>query len=128
MSEAIAWVVATLVTLPIICFYLIYIISVKTSKNKKKSIKLAVDLSASFFIIAVYYIAYEIWALSLFWVILILIIIVAMIFTVIHWKISEDIQLGKLIKGIWRFNFILFFLAYLVLSIYGLVLSIYSIT
>ncbi len=128
MSNAIAWVVATLVTLPIVCFYLVYLISVKTTKNKKKSMKLAVDVSTTFFIIAVYYIAYEIWGLSLFWALLSFIIIVAMIFTVIHWKVSEDIKLGKLLKGIWRFNFILFFLAYIVLSIYGLVVSIYSIT
>ncbi|MCT8139033.1 DUF3397 domain-containing protein [Anaerobacillus sp. CMMVII] len=128
MSEALAWLVATFVTLPIFTFYIIYIITVKTTKNKKKSLKLAVDVSACFFIIAVYFIAYEIWSKSLLWVIIIFILIVAMIFTIIHWKVSDDIQFGKLLKGIWRFNFLLFVIFYLVLSAYGLFISIYLVT
>lgn len=128
MSDAIAWVVATFVTLPIFAFYLIYLVSVKTTKNKKKSIKLAVDTSAILFVIAVYFISYEIWSQSLLWLIITLIIIVAMLFTIIHWKVSEDIQLDKLLKGFWRFNFLLFFFMYLLLSVYGLVIRIYSLT
>ncbi|QOY34366.1 DUF3397 domain-containing protein [Anaerobacillus isosaccharinicus] len=128
MSDALAWMVATFVTLPIFAFYLVYIVTVKATKNKKKSIKLAVDISASFFIIAVYFIAYEIWSQSLFWVMIISLIVVAMIFTVVHWKISEDIHLGKLLKGIWRFNFLLYVFAYILLSVYGLFISIYSVT
>lgn len=128
MSDALAWMVATFVTLPIFAFYLVYIVTVKTTKNKKKSIKLAVDISASFFIIAVYFIAYEIWSQSLLLVMIISMILVAMIFTVVHWKISEDIHLGKLLKGIWRFNFLLYVFAYILLSVYGLFISIYSVT
>jgi hypothetical protein len=128
VSDAIAWLVATFVTLPIFTFYLIYLVSVKTTKNKRKSIKLAVDTSAIFFIIAVYFISYEIWSQSLLWLIITLIIVVAMIFTIIHWKVSEDIQLDKLLKGFWRFNFLLFVFMYLVLSVYGLVIRIYIVT
>jgi hypothetical protein len=128
VSDAIAWLVATFVTLPIFAFYLIYLVSVKTTKNKRKSIKLAVDTSAIFFIIAVYFISYEIWSQSLLWLIITLIIVVAMIFTIIHWKVSEDIQLDKLLKGFWRFNFLLFVFMYLVLSVYGLVIRIYLVT
>jgi hypothetical protein len=128
VSNALAWIVATFVTLPIFAFYLVYIISVKTTKNKRKSVKLAVDTSACFFIIAVYFVAYEIWAQSLFWLIIIFIIVVAMIFTIIHWKVSEDIQLGKLLKGIWRFNFLFFVFVYIFLSIYGLFIRVYSVT
>ncbi|MFN7250949.1 MAG: DUF3397 domain-containing protein [Anaerobacillus sp.] len=128
MSDAIAWVVATFVTLPIFAFYLIYLVSVKTTKNKRKSIKLAVDTSAILFIIAVYFISYEIWSQSLLWLIITLIIVVAMIFTIIHWKVSEDIQLDKLLKGFWRFNFLLFVFMYLILSFYGLVIRIYLVT
>lgn len=128
MSDALAWILATFVTLPILAFYLIYIVTVKITKNKKYSIKLAVDLSTIIFIISVYYIAYEIWSFSLFWFILIAILLVAIIFTLIHWKVSDDIDMVKLIKGIWRVNFILFFIAYFILSIYGLFVRISSIT
>lgn len=126
MSDAIAWIVATFVTLPVFAFYLAYIICVKITKNKKNSLKLAVDSSSCFFIIAVYFIAYEIWSQSLLWLIIIFIIVTAMIFTIIHWKVSEDIQFGKLLKGIWRFNFFLFVFVYIFLSVYGLVIRLSS--
>ncbi|WNF35561.1 DUF3397 domain-containing protein [Bacillaceae bacterium IKA-2] len=124
MSSAVAWLLATLITLPLLAFYLMYIITVKTIKNKKIAIKRSVDLSTILFIVAVYFIAYEIWSISLFWFVLITIISVAIIFTIIHWKYSNDIHLSKLLKGIWRLNFILFFLVYIILSIYGLLLRI----
>ncbi|OIJ17736.1 hypothetical protein BKP45_19400 [Anaerobacillus alkalidiazotrophicus] len=128
MSNALAWIVATFVTLPLLAFYFVYIVSVKTTKNKRRSIKLAVDVTTILFIFAVYYIAYELWALSLFWLILIAILIVAIIFTIIHWKLSKDIELKKLIKGIWRLNFLLFLIVYFLLSIYGLFSRIFMIT
>lgn len=128
MSSALASVVATFVTVPLLAFYLIYLVSVKTTRNKRISVKRAVDFSACFFIIAVYFIAFEIWAISLFWLILMLFILVAMVFTIIHWKVSEDIHFGKLLKGIWRFNFIIFFFAYLFLSFYGLIVRVYLLT
>lgn len=124
MNSAIAWFFATLITVPLVAFYLIYIITVKTTKSKIISIKLTVDLSTILFILAVYFIAHEIWNISLFWFLLLTVISVAIIFTIIHWKFSNDIYLPKLLKGIWRLNFILFFLAYIILSIYGLLLRI----
>lgn len=128
MSNAVAWFLATVITLPLVAFYLIYLVSVKTTKNKKRSIKLAVDLSTILFIFAVYFITYELWNVSLLWFLLIMIITVAIIFTIIHWKISEDIHFSKLLKGIWRLNFLLFFTAYFILSIYGLFIRISEMT
>lgn len=128
MSSAVAWLLATFITVPLVAFYFIYIITVKTTKSKNISIKRAVDFSTILFIFAVYFIVYEIWNVSLFWLLLIMIISVAIIFTIIHWLVSKDIFLAKLLKGIWRLNFILFFLAYFILSIYGLVLRISQMT
>lgn len=124
MSSAVAWFLATLITVPLVAFYFIYIITVKTTKSKKVSIKRAVDFSTILFIFAVYFIVHEIWNVSLFWVLLIMIISVAIIYTIIYWKVSKDIYLPKLLKGIWRLNFILFFLTYFILSIYGLLIRI----
>ncbi|OIJ09798.1 hypothetical protein BKP35_15035 [Anaerobacillus arseniciselenatis] len=120
MSNVFASILATFITLPIFAFYLIYIVNVKRTKNKKASLKLAVDGSTILFVFSVYYIALEIWGESYFWLIITTVLLVAIIFTVIHWKLQHDIQLGKLFKGILRFNFLLFFVAYFLLSIYGL--------
>lgn len=127
MTNAVAWILATIVTLPLLAFYLIYLVSVKTTKDKKSSLKLAVDISTVSFIAAVYFIAFEIWSQSLLWLILLIILVAASIFTFIHWKVSEDIQFLKLVKGIWRLNFLLFFVMYFILSLYGLYIRIFSI-
>jgi succinate dehydrogenase hydrophobic anchor subunit len=126
MTEVVAWVIATIVTIPLLGWYIIYIISVKASKNKSKSIRRASDWTTVLFMIAVYFIIVELWAKSFLWVILAIFFFVALIFTFIHWRLSGDIHVGKLFKGIWRFNFLLFFMIYLFLSGFGLVLRILS--
>ncbi|OLO40787.1 hypothetical protein BTR23_04760 [Alkalihalophilus pseudofirmus] len=126
MSNAFAWFIATVVTLPIIGWYLAYIITVKITKKKSYSVRLAADLSLVLFISAVYFISYEIWDQSFLWIILIAFFLVAICFTVVHWKVANDIHFVRLVRGIWRFNFILFFIIYLVISTYGFVLRLIS--
>ncbi|MFV8827045.1 DUF3397 domain-containing protein [Alkalihalobacterium sp. APHAB7] len=126
MSSAFAWFIATVVTLPIVGWYLVYIITVKITKKKSYSIRLAADISLVFFILAVYFISYEIWKQSFLWIILIVFFAVAICFTIIHWKVAKDVHLVRLFRGIWRFNFILFFLAYILLSTFGFITRIFS--
>ncbi|ARK31104.1 DUF3397 domain-containing protein [Halalkalibacter krulwichiae] len=120
MGDLLAWVIATIVTIPLLGWYVIYIANVKISKNKKKSIRRASDWTTVLFMIAVYFIMLELWAKSFLWIILALFFFIALIFTWIHWKLSGDIHIGKLFRGIWRFNFLLFFILYLLLCGFGL--------
>ncbi len=121
MENILAWVVATIVTVPLLAWYLIYIITVKMTKKKKFSFRLAVDLSTIFFILSVHFILIELVGQSFLWVILLLIIGAACAFTVLHWKTKEDVQIHKVIKGAWRFNFLLFSTGYFILLLIGLV-------
>ncbi|WP_026674385.1 DUF3397 domain-containing protein [Alkalihalobacterium bogoriense] len=124
MVNALAGVIATFVTIPLLGWYFIYIISVKLTKDKRKSIKWASDYSTFLFIVAVYFIMLYTWNQSFIWLILIIILVTAIFFTILHWKTTSDINVGKLMKGIWRFNFLLFLFLYIVLSIVGLFFSI----
>ncbi len=128
MVEAFAWILATFITLPILFFYLVYFVTVKMNKNKKRAFRLAVDLSTIFFILATNFIIKEIWDVSLFWVIIVVMLMIAIVFTIIHWKLAEDILLSKMLRGIWRFHFLLFFALYIILSLYGLIFKIYQYT
>lgn len=121
MTNIIAWLVATIVTLPLLGWYVIYITTVKMTKNKRTSIRFASDWSTILFMAAVYFIIFEIWGFSFHWVILAVFFLIALLFTLMHWRVSGDIHIRKLFKGIWRFNFILFLVTYLILSSYGLV-------
>ncbi|MGB8001866.1 MAG: DUF3397 domain-containing protein [Anaerobacillus sp.] len=121
MENILASVAATAVTVPLLAWYLIYIITVKMTKKKKFSFRLAVDLSTIFFILSVHFILIEISGRSFLWIILLLIIGAAIGFTVLHWKTKEDVQIHKVVKGAWRFNFLLFSTGYFILLLIGLV-------
>ena len=123
MDSVIAFVLAILITIPIVGWFLLYIVTVKITKKKAYSVKLASDLSAVIFILSVYFIMYEIWHESFLWLIAIIFLSVASVYTFIYWKISEDLHIGTLLRGIWRFNFLFFFVLYFALSIYGLVVK-----
>lgn len=126
MSSVFAWFVATIVTLPLLGWYLIYIIMVKITKNKSKSIRRASDWSAILFMAAVYFILYELWDRSFLWMIFSVFFLLALLFTWMHWRVSGDIHTRKLLRGIWRLNFMLFLFFYLLLSSYGLITRIIS--
>ncbi|MFB4162561.1 DUF3397 domain-containing protein [Alteribacillus sp. JSM 102045] len=111
---------ATILTLPFLAWYIVYIITVKWTKRKGKAVRLAADLSTILFIASVHFLANAIWGESFFWVILIIILLIAAIFTILHYRSREEVEFVKLVKGIWRFNFFLFFSGYLFLCFYGL--------
>ncbi|MCL7746361.1 MULTISPECIES: DUF3397 domain-containing protein [Halalkalibacter] len=126
MTELVAFVIATIVTIPLLGWYMIYITSVKISKNKSKSMRRASDWTTLLFMIAVYFIMIEIWAQSFLWIILAIFFFIALVVTWIQWRVSGDIQTIKLFKGIWRFNFLTFVIIYVLLSGYGLLARIFS--
>ncbi|MFA9557352.1 DUF3397 domain-containing protein [Evansella sp. AB-rgal1] len=125
VSEVFVFVAATLVTAPLIGLYIVYLIAVKSTHNKVYSVKLAVDSTAFLFIIAVYFIILEIWEVRIMWLFILFVLLSAMIFTFLHWKKYEDIQITKVLKGVWRFQFFVFFVLYFILIFYGLVRHVY---
>lgn len=122
--EIFAWFIATLVTLPLLSWYFFYWIYMKRKKERKRAIRFASDWSTVLFIASVHFILSEIFGRSLLLFLLALIVIIAISFTWLHWYISEDIHIRKLVKGIWRFNFIVFFVLHVALFFIGLVMNI----
>lgn len=117
---------ATFITLPILAWYLVYIVTAKWTKRKGKALRLAADVSTVLFIAAVHFLIIAIWGKSLFWILLVIILISAIGCTILHYKKRKDVQFFRLLRGIWRFNFILFGLGYVILSVCGIVLILYS--
>ncbi|MCM2674833.1 DUF3397 domain-containing protein [Alkalicoccobacillus plakortidis] len=126
VTSTVAAFIATVVTIPALGWYLIYITTVKITKQKRKSIKLASDCSAVLFMAAVYYILQQLWAPTSVWLVFALFFAVAFTFTIIYWNVMDDFYASKLFKGIWRLNFLIFVVIYIVLSGYGLLKSIFS--
>ncbi|UTR15198.1 DUF3397 domain-containing protein [Salipaludibacillus sp. LMS25] len=124
MAEVTAVITATLVTMPLLGLYIIYLITMKAARNKQRSFKLAVDLTVLLFITSVYFMVYEIWGIRMGWLIAMFFLLTAIVFTFVHWKNYEEIDIQRVFKGVWRFQFVVFFLLYFMILMYGLFMSI----
>ncbi|MEH7106870.1 MULTISPECIES: DUF3397 domain-containing protein [Bacillaceae] len=107
--------------MPFFGFVLILVIFQYIYKNPKKSFHKAIDYSTILFIISVYFLMETIWGKSFFWLILLVLIVTAMFFVIIHWKVKEEVIIHKVLKGFWRFTFLMFFVVYISLTLFGLI-------
>lgn len=114
-------IISIFFALPFLGFIVVFFAMKLMTKNTRRSVHVALDSTTILFIISVHFLIVTIWDKSFFWLIILLMILIAMIFVFVHWKVKEEIILNKVIKGFWRFNFILFLLAYLSLTLYGLI-------
>jgi hypothetical protein len=113
-------IISIFFALPFLGFLLVFIITKLVTNNNRKSVHRALDYTTILFVISVHFLIETIWGKSLFWLIILIMILIAMIFVFVHWKVKEEIVLRKVLKGFWRFNFILFLLAYITLTLFGL--------
>ncbi|WP_310357630.1 DUF3397 domain-containing protein [Neobacillus drentensis] len=113
-------IISIFFALPFLGFLLVFIITKLVTNNNRKSVHRALDYTTILFVISVHFLIETIWGKSLSWLIILIMILIAMIFVFVHWKVKEEIVLRKVLKGFWRFNFILFLLAYITLTLYGL--------
>ena len=124
MSEVISSIIATFVTIPLLGYIIVFVISKLITRNHRKSVKIAIDVTTLLFVIACHYFIMAIWGISIFWMIILFMILIAIIFVIAHWKLKHEIQFIKVFKGFWRFNFLCFGLIYIFLFAYGLILRI----
>lgn len=124
MFALLTWIATVFITLPILTFIVIFIVSKSITKNGQRSARHAVDGSTIFFIIAVYFLNQTIWGQSFLWIILLVMIFIAMIVSIVHWKVREEVDFLRIARGTWRLQFLLFSFSYLVLIIVGIVRSI----
>jgi hypothetical protein len=112
--------VATLITVPMIGYLAVFIISKQITGNHRRSVNMAIDFSTFLLVLSVHFLTITIWDRSFLWLIMIILFGLAAIFVWIHWKFKEEIVMPRVFKGFWRFNFLIFFSAYIVLVLYGL--------
>ena len=121
MELVVSGLVATLVMLPILSYIILFIVVKKWTKNHRRSVQIAMDLSTILFIVSVHYLILTIWNKHLFWLILLTILCIACCVVIVHYKVNKEIVLKKVLKGFWRLNFMCFFCVYFLLCIYGVI-------
>lgn len=124
MSEIFSNIAAAFITIPILGYIIIFIISKQVTKKHRRAVQIALDGSTLLFIISVHYLVITIWEKSFLWLILVLILLIAVMVVFVHWKVKEEIDYHRVFRGFWRFNFLIFFSAYTILLIIGIIQSI----
>jgi hypothetical protein len=121
MLSVVSALIATFITVPILVYILIFIISKLITKKHRKAVQISLDYSTIFFILSVHFLVLAIWGKSFLWAIFIFMIICAIIFVIINWKLKGEIIFSRFFRGFWRFCFLVFFITYLILTIYGVI-------
>jgi hypothetical protein len=115
-----------LITYPIITFLLLKVILKKITRRNKLSTQIAIDFSSVFFVFSVYFLVLEIFEIDVLFYLMLFILIISLIVVLLQWKIREEIKFPTVIKSILRFNFLIFFIAHLLLLVYGLYEYVYN--
>ena len=121
MSAFLSAILTVFFILPILGSILVFCVIKLITKKSRNSLHKAVDYTTLLYIISVHFLLLTIWEKSFIWLIILIMIVIAMVFVIVHWKVKEEIVLKMVVKGFWRFNFILFFLAYITLTLYGII-------
>ena len=109
MNSILSSIITIFFTLPFLGFIIIYFLYKMITKDSRKSFHKALDYSTLLFIIAVHFLLITIIGKSFFWLILLIMIMIAMVFVVVHWRVKGEIILYKVFKGFWRCNFLILF-------------------
>ncbi|QFT88768.1 hypothetical protein FIU87_08935 [Bacillus sp. THAF10] len=125
MSELVVGLVATFVTIPIIALFLFYTLAKFITKNNKKAFHLAIDGTTFFFILAVHFLLVIIWNQTMLWVVMIILLFSAFLVVLANYIVKQEIELKRVIKGFWRLNFLMFFVVYSLLSVFGILQRVY---
>lgn len=121
MTAIISAFVATLVTVPLLGYIIVFIIGKAVLKNHRSAVHLAVDVTTFFLIISVHYLIVTIWGKSFLWLLLLVLLLVGMMYAVFYWKTKDEMDVMKIARGFWRASFLLFLSAYVVLLMYGMI-------
>lgn len=119
MGSILSNAAALFITVPLFFYLLIFVFVKQVTKNHRKAFSIAVHLTTVLLIASVHFLIIAIWSQSYFFLIVLFMLVLAMIFTFLHWKMREEIIYSKVFIGYWRFNFLVFSILYISLLIYG---------
>lgn len=123
MNNLLMWMMSIAFTFPFVSLVIILVILQMLVKNKKKSILLTIDLSTIFFIISVHFHLITIFEQSYLLYMIIGLLCLLLITYYVDFKKTKKFSIKNVFKKVWRLSFLIFFLSYLSLVVYGSVSS-----
>jgi hypothetical protein len=121
LSTFLGALLATMVTIPYIVFFVVNTILFKMTRKRKMAFKAGTDLTTFFLFLSVERMTYEIWGHSYYWVLIFLFLGGCFAITVIIWKNKLELSFLKIVKMNWRLQFLILTIGYFSLLTYGVI-------
>lgn len=115
---------ALFIMLPILFYALIFTVVKQLGRNHRRAVSAAVYSTSIVLIFSVHFLIETIWGESYLAMIILFLLVIAVLFTFVHWKVREEIIYSKVIGGYLRLNFLLFSLFYVGLLLTGIVINV----
>jgi len=118
------YLVATIIVCPIIAFITVLLICRKLRIKKHKAIGLAADITTFLMFFSIPIALQGLWNIGILMPMLIVVLVIAIVFTYVDWRTKKEIEVKPLLKKIWRFYFLLFSITYFIIWIVGITHSV----
>ncbi|UOR12931.1 DUF3397 domain-containing protein [Halobacillus amylolyticus] len=121
MTDVFIYIVASLVTVPVLFLFISYFFAMKWHRLKKKAVRQSTQSTVPFLVLAIHILLLVLFEENFLSWILIFLLVILSLSIVIQYKIYEEIQLRRAFKGFLRISFLLLMMVYMGLTVYGLV-------
>ena len=119
--------IATLVTLPIVGYLIVFVVTKQWTKNHRKAVQYGINSSVLLLIVSVHFLIQSILGISLLWLVISVALLLSIVVVLVHLRFKEEIQYAKLLRGMIRLNAFVFSLSYLVLVVVGITKNLFKI-
>lgn len=112
--------ISIFIMLPFLGYFLSFILVKQLTKNHRRAVSIAIDITTLILIISVHFLIKGIWGQSLLWLIILIILMIGLVFVIFYRSVRDEIEYSRVFKGFWRLNFLFFTTIYIILFVYGM--------
>jgi hypothetical protein len=106
---------------PFLVLIIGYYILKKIKMKQQYAVGLSADVTTLLLFIAIPYIVQAVWQYSVYILIVIVAIVMAIIFTFIDWRTKKEIEVPTLMRKIWRIYFVVLMGGYIVVIVAAII-------
>ncbi|MBD3106833.1 DUF3397 domain-containing protein [Bacillus sp. AGMB 02131] len=126
MELVLSALIATLVTLPIFGYLIIFIVTKQWTKSHRRAVQYGINGSVLLFVLSVHYMIQAIFGISLLWLVISVAILLSIAVVIVHLRYSGEIHYPKLLRGMVRLNAFVFVLFYFLLVVVGITKNLFK--
>lgn len=126
MLQLVTYIIALLITFPLLMTISLYLLSKRWARSKKQAVHVSMQYSAPFYLLSFLVILNEVFASSYLGLVAIFLLILLLLFIIIQWKVTGDIFFRRVWQLFLRTLFLIFFLANGTVILIALILKFYQ--